>query len=265
MKKMALWVGLVVIVVAVGLVWMVNVKGKGVVMNTADSPQNATYTIEGSKVTLTNGKAEVIAAPGSSAKEEISLFGQPTVGDLNGDGVNDAAVILVDATSGTGTFYYVSGALNVNGKYVGLNAQLLGDRVAPQTVEIKDGVIIANFADRNPGEPMSTEPSLGVSKYLALQNGALVVTAQPFEVNFTETGTVVNKGSVSVPKWTLVYEQPGAPALTVTLAFNDKSVCNVTATKTSCVQFSVANGTKATVAGQNIDGVVTVSTLSVVK
>jgi hypothetical protein len=57
---------------------------------------------------------------------------------------------------------------------VGTNAVLLGDRIAPQTTELRDGSLIVNFAERRPGEPMTTPPSAGVSKYLKVVAGKLV-------------------------------------------------------------------------------------------
>jgi hypothetical protein len=39
--------------------------------------------------------------------------------------------------------------------------------------EIRNEVLIVNYADRAPGEPMTAQPSVGVSKYLILKNGAL--------------------------------------------------------------------------------------------
>jgi hypothetical protein len=51
----------------------------------------------------------------------------------------------------------------------------MGDRIAPQTSEVKDGQVIVNFADRNPGEDFSVQPSLGKSLYLNFVNNSLVV------------------------------------------------------------------------------------------
>jgi len=52
-------------------------------------------------------------------------------------------------------------------------------------------------------------------------------TAQA-EINFSETGNIVNWDSASgthTATWQLVYEKPGAPALKVNLIFEDKSLC----------------------------------------
>jgi len=138
--------------------------------------KNATYVIEGQPVTLVNGHSEVPAAPGSASKVLTDYFGNDATGDLNGDGLPDVAFILTQNSGGSGTFYYVVAALRSSaGTYTGTNAVLLGDRIAPQTTEIKGGEVIVNYADRKPGEPMTAQPSVGVSKYLKVENGALVV------------------------------------------------------------------------------------------
>jgi hypothetical protein len=105
-------------------------------------------------------------------------FGNVATGDLNGDGVPDVAFILTQSGGGSGTFYYVVVALKTPTDYQGTNAVLLGDRIAPQTTEIKNGQVIANYADRASGEPMSTAPSVGVSKYLAV-TGSTLAEAKP--------------------------------------------------------------------------------------
>ncbi len=139
-----------------------------------NDPLNATYQINETPTLFVNGRAETEAAPGSATKIVDQVFGEPVYGDLNGDGVLDAGLILVDQPGGTGTFYYLAAAINQNGNYVGTNAILLGDRIAPQNIEIRSGTLIANYADRNPGEPFSTQPSMGKSLYARLSNNQLV-------------------------------------------------------------------------------------------
>ena len=56
---------------------------------------------------------------------------------------------------------------------MGSDGYLLGDRIAPQTIEVSPNprhkdVIVVNYADRAPGEPMSSQPSIGKSAYLKL-------------------------------------------------------------------------------------------------
>jgi len=139
----------------------------------AFDPLNATYNIEGQPVTLVNGKSEVEAAPGSAIKIQTMIFGEPTIGDINNDGRPDAAFIIVQNPGGTGTFYYIAAVINTPTGAIGTNGILLGDRIAPQTVEITKGRIIANYADRKPDEPFSTPPSIGISKYIKFNGSQL--------------------------------------------------------------------------------------------
>ena len=128
-------------------------------------PLNASYEIEGQVVALVNGKAEQEIAPISITKIFTSVWADPVLGDLNNDGADDAALILTQDSGGSGTFFYVAVALNEAGKPKGINTILLGDRIAPQNISIKDGVIRVDYAVRNPDEPMVQAPSVGVSEY----------------------------------------------------------------------------------------------------
>jgi hypothetical protein len=136
-------------------------------------PLNATYTIDEKPVRFTNGKNEEIAAPGSATSISTVVFGVPTVGFINNDDIADAAVILVRDMGGSGVFYYVAAALNINNIANGTNAVFLGDRIAPQNIQITDGKIIVNYAERKPGEAMSVQPSVGVSKFFTLNGEQL--------------------------------------------------------------------------------------------
>lgn len=143
------------------------------VPNIVASPLDATYTIEGNSITLKNGISEK-DIPDSSTKIKTTVFDQPVNGDMDKDGVDDFAVMLTYEPGGSGTFYYVAVALKMkDGTYKGTNAVLLGDRIAPQNISIKDGVLMANYAVRKDGEPMTAAPSVGTTAYLTLTDGTL--------------------------------------------------------------------------------------------
>jgi hypothetical protein len=88
------------------------------------------------------------------------------------------AFLLTYEPGGSGTFFYVAAALNTPDGYAGSEAFLLGDRIAPQSTNIDEGltargtyrqnVIVVNYADRLPGEPFTTSPSIGKSVWLKL-------------------------------------------------------------------------------------------------
>jgi len=174
MKKIVLWI-LGIVVVLVLAFYAFNSYIYHEKQGDAWTPKDATYVIENQPVTLVNGKAEAPAAPGSASKVVTTYFGNEAVGDLNGDGKPDTAFILTQNQGGSGTFYYVVVALKTNTVYQGTNAVVLGDRIAPQTTEIKDGQLVVNYAERATGEPMTAQPSVGVSKYLKVEGGNLVV------------------------------------------------------------------------------------------
>ncbi|HVV38942.1 MAG TPA: hypothetical protein VHD31_01320 [Candidatus Paceibacterota bacterium] len=172
-------IGFIVVLVLVGGYFLFNSyiyqQKQGPVLDY----KNTTYTVEGEVVQLTNGMSEVEAAPGSASKVTTKYFGNEAKGDLNADGIPDIAFLLTQNSGGSGTFYYVVASLqDKDSGYLGTNAVLLGDRIAPQTTEIKDGEIIVNYANRAPGDPMTAPPSVGVSKYLRVDNGVLVETVQ---------------------------------------------------------------------------------------
>ncbi len=158
------------------------------VATTPRAPRGAkdtTYMIEGQHVKLLGGIAQQEATPSSASMSTTKVFGELTLGDLNGDGQNDAALILMQERGGSGTFYYLAVAYSSTTGIIGTNALLLGDRVAPQTLEIRDGLIIVNYATRKLDEPMSASPSLGVSLYARLIEGILRDVTK--EVTITKT------------------------------------------------------------------------------
>ncbi len=145
---------------------------------TGQDPQNVTYIINGQPVTLVNGVAEQEAAPGSAEKIVTRYFGNAVEVDLNSDGKLDSGFLLTQATGGSGTFFYVAAAVqNPAGTYQGTNAIFLGDRIAPQSTNVdpsNPAQFIVNYADRATGEPMSAQPTQGVSKTFKVDSGILV-------------------------------------------------------------------------------------------
>lgn len=136
--------------------------------------KNGTYSIEGVPVTLVNGIAETPAAPGSASEIVTKYFGDESVGDLNGDDHPDVAFILTQDSGGSGTFYYVVVALSTTNGYIGTNAVLLGDRIAPQTTQIKNEALVVNYADRAPADAMTVTPYIGMTQYLRVQGTDLI-------------------------------------------------------------------------------------------
>lgn len=173
MKKILIaLVAVVVLLIAAFYALNAYIYTEKQVTATADY-KDAEYRIDGASVQLEDGVAEVEAAPGSASKIRTRYFGNEYVTDLDDDGREDVVFLLTQETGGSGTFYYVVAALNTERGYVGSDGYLLGDRIAPQTIESSPNprhvdVIVANYADRAADEPMTAQPSVGKSVYLKL-------------------------------------------------------------------------------------------------
>ncbi len=165
------------------------------------SPENATYTIDGTSFVFKEGKATSAGESEGSSVTTVELFGEPVYGDLDTDGDEDAAVVLVMNGGGSGSFYYVALALNENGNYESTNTLFIGDRIAPQTVEIHDGRAVFNYAERKTGEPMTTQPSIGKSLWIHLDKatGEIGEWVKDFE---GEASTEIM--SLTMKPWTLL-------------------------------------------------------------
>lgn len=138
------------------------------------SPENTSYSIDGTIVHLTNGTETTQAAPGSSSTVKTAIFEvSQSSDDLNQDGRADRVVILMQNTGGSGTFYYAAAAIQTGNGYIGTNAIFLGDRIAPQSVTMTNGMMQVNYADRTPDESFSVPPSQGKTLFAVYTNDRL--------------------------------------------------------------------------------------------
>jgi len=169
---------LLILIIGFG-VYKYNSNGNklGTEDNERFSFSDGTYVINGQKITLKNGLSEIEVAS-SSSKIITRYFGNYIKHDLDGDDTEDIVFLLTQETGGSGIFYYVVARLNTVNGPKGSDAILLGDRIAPQTTVMDEGetimgtkrqnVIVVNYVVRNPGEPMTTRPSLGKNIWLKL-------------------------------------------------------------------------------------------------
>lgn len=77
-----------------------------------------------------------------------------------------AAAVLVQNFGGSGTFYYLAGAMNENGTTTYSDPESLGDRIIINSVNVTDpnsednGMIIVEYLDRTPTQSMADAPSV---------------------------------------------------------------------------------------------------------
>ena len=167
-KKIIIALSIVTLILIIGVLSVNKIPNQNKNHNKtpiAFDGKNTSFNIEGNVVNLVNGVSEMSVAPGSASKVTTRYFGNETNGDLNGDGLDDVAFIVTQDGGGSGTFYYVVVALKNLDGYKNTNAFLIGDRIAPQTLEINTSAkeLHVNFVERKPGEPMSAKPSVGAT------------------------------------------------------------------------------------------------------
>jgi heat shock protein HslJ len=111
-----------------------------------------------------------------SATELVIRLVDTAFGDLDGDGVEDAVVILVTDPGGSGTFYDLAVVLNRDGNPEHIATASLGDRAKIQALSIGAGHIVVRMITHGPEDPMCC-PTQEVEQTFALQEGELVQIA----------------------------------------------------------------------------------------
>jgi hypothetical protein len=110
---------------------------------------DVTYIVDDESVILVDGRAEHSAAPGSAIQIRTSILERsPRYSDLDGDGDEDVALVLVQDLGGSGTLSYLVVAVQANGRYVGTDAVFLGDRIDSVYLTAHGGLIDVRFRDR---------------------------------------------------------------------------------------------------------------------
>jgi len=176
LKQIVVFLTAIIIIAAIGLLayWPIN-KTEPVkeIEKAVLEPKNGTYIVEGKSITLKDGYSEETIVEDSASKLITRYFGDDIKADFNNDEIEDTAFILTQDSGGTGIFYYVTALLSKGESFIGTNAILIGDRIAPQNIEFNNSMLVVNYTDRKPGEPFVTQPSVGTSKYFKVIDNSL--------------------------------------------------------------------------------------------
>jgi heat shock protein HslJ len=159
---------------------------------TEDALSGATYEVEElGTIQLTDGQYRNQYGEGATQVDLVGLEAA-ALGDLNGDGLDDAAVILWWQSGGTGTFIYLAAVVNEGGAPRQAGIAQLGDRVRIEALSIDDGEIVIDAIAHGPDDPMCCPTQIVRSGY-ALEGGALV------EVSSEVIGAVEEKSGAEIP------------------------------------------------------------------
>jgi hypothetical protein len=140
--------------------------------------QNAQYQgIYTEPVRLTGGQYQGPPfVEGGASRPTVTYIEPHALGDLNGDGLADAAVLLVENSGGSGAFVYRAAVLDEKGSPDNVATTLLGDRVKVETLAIADGQIAVHLVSYGPDDPMCC-PTQQEDRTYILQDGQLVQTS----------------------------------------------------------------------------------------
>jgi hypothetical protein len=125
---------------------------------TLDMLKNATYhtPFYARTITLVNGEYTEGSNP---VTYSVQLLGVYNFGDLNGDGKDDAAVILAESGGGSGTFESLVVMVNQAGAPHQVGEAQLGDRVHINSADISSGVVHLEMLVQGPNDALCC-PSL---------------------------------------------------------------------------------------------------------
>jgi uncharacterized membrane protein/heat shock protein HslJ len=131
------------------------------------------FAING-RVKLSNGTYRGKIVPDSASELIVMLSDQFAFGDLNGDGADDAAVVLITDPGGSGTFRHLGVVINEKGSPRHVASQWLGDRVKVKSLSMSSGEIVVQMMTHGPNDPMCC-PTFQVTRNYVLQQDKLVI------------------------------------------------------------------------------------------
>ena len=109
---------------------------------------------------------------------EAELEALHAIGDLDGDGSPDAAVVLSWNGGGSGTFYELFAVLNEAAGLRPLDGLQLGDRIDLKQIAVQEGRIRIGFIGAGPDDAACC-PSQRFDKAFAIEAGKLVEVPAP--------------------------------------------------------------------------------------
>jgi len=145
---------------------------------TFDALKNAEYMAgftNNKKIKLADGKYQEKAQAGAATETVVALYSKYALGDLNGDGVEDAAVVLVSSGGGSGSFYELAAVLNQGGAPKHVASESLGDRIKLKSLSIKAGAMAVEMVTHGPQDPLCC-PTLKTARSFKLHGDKLIAT-----------------------------------------------------------------------------------------
>lgn len=129
--------------------------------------------VTGGPVRLANGSW---SAEDEEGRQSLELGNPRARGDLDGDGREDVALILLGSGGGSGVFVDLAVVLDRNGVPVHAASAALGDRVQVNGLSIEGSDVIVDLTQQGPGDPACC-PTQNVKRRFRFADSRLVDTA----------------------------------------------------------------------------------------
>ncbi len=137
------------------------------------SSRYASPHVDAGEIQLTRGSFR------DTARRVVAvMLPEYAVGNLDGDGAPDAAVLIATSTGGSGTFLDLAAVLNRGNQPASDAIAFLGDRVLVDRVRIRDGEVQLDLTMHGPADPMCC-PSVEATRRFRLVDGELVEIEPP--------------------------------------------------------------------------------------
>lgn len=188
-------------------------------------------------VTLRDGVYEGIPfVPEGASRPRVTFVDTaPVLHDVDGDGTDEASVLLAESSGGSGVFTYLAVVACRGGRAVNVGTALLGDRVMIRSLTGRDGAILVEMVAAGPGDPLCC-PTRKVRNEYRVRDGKLL-PASP-----EEQGTV-SVADLEGAAWRLVRlgrEERVPEGVKVTAVFEDSKVSG----SGGCNRYSAAVASK---------------------
>jgi heat shock protein HslJ len=213
--------------------------------------KNATYSgLEEPKgpVTLKDGRWEgPPSAPGGKSRPTVTLGRDfRVVGDLDGDGADEAVVVLAASSSGSGSFDSLAVVKRTQRGVENVATAPLGDRVQIRSARIEDGKLLVSVVRAGPGDALCCPGELADLRW-TLAAGKLAPVGPPRTTGRLLLQTLAGTEWV-LRSWDL--DEPALAGIEVTLAYQQGAFGGTS----GCNRY-----TAAAAAGGDVPGSVTVS------
>ncbi len=170
--------------------------------------RNAQYRLplhgdEDTPIQFTDGEGQIAFGEGATEKVHAGIVNDTVAfGDLDADGIADAAVVVFISGGGSGTFVHLVAMLDRDGAPEQAAWAFLGDRVPVRDLAVTRGQIVAQTVTHRPGDGLCC-PTLEVTRTFGLE-GDRLVPRQALVIESPLPGEMVANG-VEVRGTTTVY------------------------------------------------------------